>query len=93
MQHDAEKFALDIFTAATDIQDFVGTMTFDEYHRNKLVKAAVERKFEIIGEALNRLVRLSPETASAVREYEKIIAFRNIVSTGTTSSPIRWFGM
>jgi uncharacterized protein with HEPN domain len=55
MQHDLEKYCIDILNAANDIQQFVGTLSFDEYHASKLVKAAVERKFEIIGEALNRV--------------------------------------
>jgi uncharacterized protein with HEPN domain len=45
-------------------------MSFGEYHGDKLVKAAVERKFEIIGEALNRVARMSPETAAKIREFE-----------------------
>jgi uncharacterized protein with HEPN domain len=92
MQHDVEKYVLDILTAAKDIQQFVGTMSFKEYHGNKLVKAAVERKFEVIGEALGRIARVAPDTAAAIREYEKIIAFRNIVIHGydVVSDPIVW---
>lgn len=92
MQHDVEKLIVDIGAAARDIQQFVSGISYDDYHANKLVKAAVERKFEVIGEALNRLARLSPETASAIREYEKIIAFRNLVIHGydVVSDPIVW---
>ena len=92
MQHDAEKLTYDILSAAKDIQQFVGDMSFDQYHADKLVKAAVERKFEIIGEALNRLSRLSPKTVSAIREHEKIISFRNLVIHGydLVSDPIVW---
>lgn len=92
MQHDAEKLTYDILSAAKDIQQFVEDMSFDQYHTDKLVKAAVERKFEIIGEALNRLSQLSPETVSAIREHEKIISFRNLVIHGydVVSDPIVW---
>lgn len=92
MQHDIEKLMLDVRSAARDIQQFVGDLSFEDYHADKLVKAAVERKFEIIGEALNRLSRLSPETASAIRECEKIISFRNLVIHGydVVSDPIVW---
>ena len=92
MQRDVEKHVLDILAAARDIQQFVGSMSFDEYHANKLVKAAVERKFEIIGEALNRIIRMSPGTAKAIREHEKIVAFRNFVIHGydVVSDPIVW---
>jgi len=92
MQHDAEKLTYDILSAAKDVQQFVGDMSFDQYHADKLVKAAVERKFEIIGEALNRLSQLSPETVSAIREHKKIISFRNLVIHGydVVSDPIVW---
>lgn len=92
MQHDVEKYLIDIRSAAKDIQQFVGIMSFDEYHADKLVKAAVERKFEIIGEALNRIDRLSTATAHSIRDHEKIIAFRNIVIHGydVVSDPIVW---
>jgi uncharacterized protein with HEPN domain len=92
MSRDVEKYLFDILVAAKDVQQFVGTMSFDEYHANKLVKAAVERKFEIVGEALNRVARLSPDTAAAIVEHEKIIAFRNVVIHGydVVSDPIVW---
>jgi uncharacterized protein with HEPN domain len=92
MQHDMEKYLLDILTAANDIREFVATLSYDGYHSNRLIKAAVERKFEIVGEALNRVARMSPDTAKAIREYEKIIAFRNLVIHGydVVSDPIVW---
>jgi uncharacterized protein with HEPN domain len=92
MQRDVEKHLLDILDASHDVREFVGGISFDDYHANKLVKAAVERKFEIIGEALNRIARLSPETAAAIREYDKIIAFRNVVIHGydVVSDPLVW---
>lgn len=92
MPHDVAKHLLDILAAANDVQQFVGMMTFDEYHANRLVKAAVERKFEIIGEAMGRIARSFPATASAIREHDKIIAFRNFVIHGydVVSDPIVW---
>jgi uncharacterized protein with HEPN domain len=92
MQHDVEKYLLDILNAARDFQQFVGSLDFDAYHANKLIKAAVERKFEIIGEALGRVASLSPETANSIHEYQKMIAFRNIIIHGydQVSDPLVW---
>jgi uncharacterized protein with HEPN domain len=42
----------------------------------------VERKFEIIGEALNQLSKLSPEIAQRVPHLREIIGFRNILVHG-----------
>lgn len=92
MQHDAEKYLVDILDAASDIAQFSDGMSFEDYHNDKLVKAAVERKFEIIGEAMSRLRTESLETAERIEEFQKIIAFRNLVIHGydVVSDPIVW---
>ncbi len=92
MQHDAEKYLVDILDAANDIAVFSEGMSYDEYQESKLVRAAIERKFEIIGEAMSRLSKESPETVGEIREFEKIIAFRNLVIHGCdiVSAPIVW---
>jgi uncharacterized protein with HEPN domain len=45
-------------------------------------RAAVEREFEVIGEALARLAKLDVELAAQISEHERIIAFRNILIHG-----------
>jgi uncharacterized protein with HEPN domain len=52
------------------------------YTRNALVRAAVERQFEIIGEALNQLSKVSPELARQVPNLREIIGFRNVLIHG-----------
>ena len=41
------------------------------------MQAGVERKFEIIGEALNQLAKLDAPLAARVPELSQIVAFRN----------------
>lgn len=68
-----------------DAADFVLKVTASQslaYCHDRLLRQAVERNFEIIGEALNRLVRLDAQTAAHVGETPRIIAFRNILSHG-----------
>jgi uncharacterized protein with HEPN domain len=47
-----------------------------------MLKAAVEREFEIIGEALGQLAKLDEKVAARITEYRRIIAFRNILIHG-----------
>jgi uncharacterized protein with HEPN domain len=47
------------------------------YARNDMVQAAVERKFEIIGEALNQLAKLDASLTGRIPNVRQIIAFRN----------------
>ena len=47
-----------------------------------MMRAAVEREFEIIGEALARLAKSDPGIASGISEFRRIIAFRNILIHG-----------
>lgn len=42
-----------------------------------MVQAAVERKFEVIGEALNQLAKLDPALAARIPDVPQIVAFRN----------------
>ncbi len=42
----------------------------------------MERHFEIIGEALNRLAKLDPDTAGRITDAAQIIAFRNVLIHG-----------
>lgn len=44
---------------------------------NELVQAAVERKFEVIGEALNQLAKLYTAMAARIPDVPQIVAFRN----------------
>ena len=47
-----------------------------------MLRAAVERKFEIVGEALNQLKKVNPTLIENVVDYHRIIAFRNVLIHG-----------
>ena len=53
MQRDPRAFLWDVREAALAIQSFTTGMDAAAYAANPMAQAAVERKFEIIGEALN----------------------------------------
>ena len=55
-------------------------------------RRAVEREFEIIGEALNRIDRLDPPTAARISELRRIVDFRNRIIHGydTVDDAVVW---
>ena len=79
---DARKYLYDIAEAADELSEFVAGKSLDDYLSNRLLQAAVERQFEIVGEALSQLSKLDPALAKRVSEYQKIISFRNILIHG-----------
>ena len=62
---------------------FITTATQDksesDYLGDMVLRFAVERNFEIIGEALGRLAKLDAATAARISNYSRIIAFRNVL--------------
>ncbi len=82
MQPESRKFLFDISRAAELLVRFSEGKSFGDYARDEMLRSAVERQFEIIGEALNQLSRVDPDTASRISEYRRIIAFRNILIHG-----------
>ena len=72
----------DISHAAESSMSFTEGLQFSDYERNMLVKSAVERQFEIMGEALRRLQRADPNLANEIGQEGKIIGCRERVLTG-----------
>ncbi|MBI1296411.1 DUF86 domain-containing protein [bacterium] len=77
-----KKHLFDIAVAAEAIEAFTSTLTEAEYIKQEMVQAAVERKFEIIGEALNRIGRQNEELLYQIPDHQRIIGFRNILAHG-----------
>lgn len=82
MRPEAAKLLWDVREASDLIPRFVGDRDFESYHADQLVRSAVERQFEIIGEALGRLSRIDPGVASQIPELGRIVAFRNTLIHG-----------
>jgi uncharacterized protein with HEPN domain len=77
MQRDSRAFLWDVREAALAIQTFTTGLDVTAYENNELVQAAVERKFEVIGEALNQLSKLDATMAAQLPDLPQIVAFRN----------------
>lgn len=92
MRLEARKYLFDIQRAADRIARFCEGKRFEHYRVDELLRSAVERQFEIIGEALSRLAKDDPGVAEKIPDHRRIIAFRNILIHGyaTVDDKIVW---
>ena len=79
MQPDTPKLLEDVRSAASFILRVTEGKELDDYMTEELLRPAVERHFEKIGEALVRLQRRDPEIAQQITGCSSIIAFRNVL--------------
>lgn len=83
MPHRTEKLLTDLQLAVTEITGFTHNKSLDDYLEDRMLQLALEREFEIIGEALSRLERIDEDRLGAhIPEYRRIIGFRNIIAHG-----------
>ena len=82
MQPRTPKLLEDIRDAAAFVIDSMSGCTLERFEENRLLRQAVERNYEIIGEALNRIARSDPDTAERIGDTPRIVAFRNLLAHG-----------
>ena len=85
MQRDTRAFLWDANEAAEAILGFVADKSYEDYSADRLLRSAVERQFEIIGEALNQLCKIEPHWAERIPDLPQIVAFRNLLIHGYAS--------
>ena len=68
MQRDSRAFLWDAHEAALAIRAFTADMDAAAFASNEMARSAVERKFEIIGEALNQLAKFDPALANRIAD-------------------------
>jgi uncharacterized protein with HEPN domain len=84
-QLDIQKYLFDINEACELLIQFTAGNTFPDYSTDPMLRSAVERQFEIIGEALAQVLRLDPSLRSKISNTGRIIAFRNRLIHGYSS--------
>ncbi len=82
MKTDPRALLLDIVRAIADIESFVDEMDLDAYLSDARTQAAVERKFEVIGEAIIRIRKHHPNIAERIPQARRIVDFRNVLAHG-----------
>ncbi len=60
-------------------------LSFDDDLANEMIRSAVERQFEILGDPLDRLRRADPPTASRISGLKGAVALRDLLIHGYES--------
>ncbi len=82
MPIEIKKYLFDIRQACNRLFSFTNNKTKADFMMDELLRSAVERQFEIIGEALNQLLKREPQWSSRISDCARIIAFRNYLIHG-----------
>lgn len=82
----------DVARACELLESFTAGRTFEGYVEDPLLRSAVERQFEIIGEALRRALDRDPGLERRITDTARIVAFRNRLIHGyaSVSAEVVW---
>jgi uncharacterized protein with HEPN domain len=92
MARDPRAYAWDALQAIRRIGEFTQGKTLEDYAGEPMLRAAVERQFEIIGEALRQALGRFPEIETRISHCQEIIALRNRLIHGysAVSNEVVW---
>jgi uncharacterized protein with HEPN domain len=82
MPPEIAKYFHDALTACRLLEDFTRGRSFTDYQADALLRAAVEREFVTIGEALMRAEKAAAGAVQPITALRKIIGFRNVLVHG-----------
>ena len=82
MKLEARKYLYDVQRAVGLLLEFTGGKSFADYETDAMLRAAVERQFEIVGEAMAQLARTEETVEQRISHYQRIVAFRNLLIHG-----------
>lgn len=81
MSDELRKYLTDILFAVSEIESFIGEKkNFNRFRKSALIRAAVERKLEIIGEAMNNALQLDDNLP--ISNARRIVNTRNKIIHG-----------
>ncbi|WP_425420551.1 HepT-like ribonuclease domain-containing protein [Phaeodactylibacter xiamenensis] len=81
MDNRIKQYLFDIEQSISDVKSYMSAVkSLQAYEEDKLIRRAVERELEIIGEALNRILKIDPNIT--IPNARKIISLRNKIIHG-----------
>jgi uncharacterized protein with HEPN domain len=78
--------------AGENIEAWLDGVTLERYSDDAILRSAVERQFEIVGEALNRALEANASLGERLPEARGVVGFRNRLAHGydDISSRVVW---
>lgn len=91
-QPEIRSYLFDIIQACELLQQFTQGKTLPDYKAEPMLRSAVERQFEIVGEALASALRVEPSLTERITDSALIVAFRNRLIHGyaTVADEVVW---
>jgi len=91
-RRDPKASLAEALSAGENIKAWLDGVTLERYSDDEILRSAVERQFEIVGEALNRALEDNSSLAESLPEARGVIGFRNRLAHGydDISSRVVW---
>ncbi len=84
MDNHEKKYLFEVKTCIETIDNYIGEpKIFERFEENKMLRDAVERNLEIIGEAINQLLKINPSIS--ISNAQRIVDARNKIIHGYDS--------
>jgi uncharacterized protein with HEPN domain len=81
MDKNIGQYLHDILNSIREIEEYTSVnRTYEHFLNNKMLQRAVERNLEIIGEAINRILKADP--SFQIKDAKNVINTRNKISHG-----------
>ncbi|WP_019021678.1 MULTISPECIES: DUF86 domain-containing protein [unclassified Thioalkalivibrio] len=82
MRRDPRAYLWDAREAARRVAEFVKDANEEDYVASDLMRSAVERQLEILGEALGQLEKANPDVARQIPQLRAAVDLRNLLIHG-----------
>lgn len=80
MRREVKKLLWDAAHSAAVLVDAVAGRTVDSLTADEFFRGGVERRFEVIGEALRKALALDPGIAHHITDVHQIIGLRHVIA-------------
>ncbi len=82
MRRDPRAYLWDAREASRRVAEFVKDANEEDYVASDLMRSAVERQLEILGEALGQLEKANPDVARQIPKLRAAVDLRNLLIHG-----------